>query len=110
LDILEIASKPEAEADSVIAFYKKLPGMERLFATKGMIYYAQKISDPVKFKNVLAPVIDLYRRIPAGIGNYKSDMLMQMKSLLSMKEKEAQEKPKDINLADQITWLKNQIQ
>ncbi|MCU0389174.1 MAG: M1 family metallopeptidase [Chitinophagaceae bacterium] len=110
LTILDIASKPESEADNVIADYKKLPGMERLFATKGMIFYAQKITDPVKFKNVVAPVVDLYRRIPPGIGNYKSDMLIQMQDLLLFKEKQLAKNSGDENLSEQITWLKNQIQ
>jgi aminopeptidase N len=110
LTILDIASKPESEADNVIADYKKLPGMERLFATKGMIFYAQKITDPVKFKNVVAPVVDLYRRIPPGIGNYKSDMLIQMQDLLVFKEKQLAKNSGDENLSEQITWLKNQIQ
>jgi hypothetical protein len=84
--------------------------MERIFATKGMIFYAQKITDPVKFKNVLAPVVDLYRRIPPGIGNYKSDMLIQMQDLLLLKEKQLAKNSGDENLSEQIKWLKNQIQ
>ena len=110
LTILGFASKPESEADSVIAAYKKLPGMERLFATKGMIYYAQKIVDPVKFKNVIAPVVDLYRRIPPGVGNYKSDMMLQLKDLLLFKESQLAKDAGNANLTEQITWLKNQIQ
>ena len=54
--------------------------------------------------------MDLYRRIPPGIGNYKSDMLIQMQDLLRFKEKQLQTNSGDTNLNEQITWLKNQIQ
>ncbi len=109
LTTLEFAGKPASEADSVVAAYKKLAGMERLFATKGMIYYAQKLSDPMAFKNVIAAVIDMYRRINAGIGTYKSDMLNQLNDLVNFKETQLAAKPGDANLTEQITWLKNQI-
>jgi hypothetical protein len=74
-----------------------------------MIYYAQKLSDPVTFKNVMAPVIDIYRRIPAGVGNYKSDMLDQINDLINFKESQLASQPGDTNLTDQIKWLKDQI-
>jgi aminopeptidase N len=109
LNVLKIASRPASEADSVIAAYKKLIGMQRLTRTKGMIYYAQKLSDPVTFKNVMAPVIDIYRRIPAGVGNYKSDMLDQINDLINFKESQLASQPGDTNLTDQIKWLKDQI-
>ncbi len=109
LTILDLASQSVAEADSVVAFYKKLPGMERLNATKGMIFYAQKLDDPATFKNVMAPVVELYRRIPGGAGNYKSDMLYQMQDLIAFKENKLVNKPGDANLTEQITWLKNII-
>jgi len=109
LDILAIAGRPASASDSVVAEFKKLPGMERLGAFKGMIYYAQKLEDPVAFKNVLAPVIDLYRRIPAGIGTYKSDMLEAMHDLLNLKEKQLAANIGNTNLTEQVTWLKNQL-
>lgn len=110
LTTLDFASKKESDADSVIAAYKRLPGMERLFASNGMIYFAQNIADPVKFKNVLGPVIDLYKRIPPGVGNYKSDMRRQLTDLLKFKEGLLAKNAGDANLNEQITWLKNQIQ
>jgi hypothetical protein len=93
----------------VIADFKKLPGMERLGAYKGLVYYAQKLDDPVAFKNVLAPVIDLYRRIPTGVGTYKSDMLEAMQDLLRLKEKQLAADTDNANLSEQVTWLKNQL-
>ena len=109
LDILAFAGRPASAYDSVITDFKKLPGMERLGAYKGMIYYAQKLDDPVAFKNVLAPVIDLYRRIPAGVGTFKSDMLEAMQDLLSIKEKQLATNTGNSNLGEQVTWLKNQF-
>ncbi len=109
LDILAFASCHPSASDSVIAAFKKLPGMERFNVYKGMIYYAQKLEDPVAFKNVLAPVIDLYRRIPAGVGTYKSDMLEALQDLLKLKEGQSGSPTADTNLNEQVTWLKNQL-
>jgi aminopeptidase N len=110
LAVLEIAGSKEADAGDVIANFKTLPGMERIGATRGMCLYAANIKDPATFKNVLAPVMDIYRRIPAGFGTYKSDILMQMKSLLAKKEAALTAQPGNAELKDQIEWLKNQIQ
>jgi aminopeptidase N len=109
LDILTFAGRPASAYDSVIADFKKLPGMERLGAYKGLVYYAQKLDDPVAFKNVLAPVIDLYRRIPTGVGTYKSEMLEAMQDLLRLKEKQLAADTDNANLSEQVTWLKNQL-
>jgi hypothetical protein len=83
--------------------------MERIGATKGLCLYAAKIKDPATFKNVVAPVMDIYRRIPAGFGTYKADILMQMKGLLAKKEAVLVSQPGNAELSDQIEWLKNQI-
>ena len=109
IDVLEIAGSDEADANEVITNFKTLPGMERIGATKGMCLYAAKIKDPATFKNVVAPVMDIYRRIPAGFGTYKSDILMQMKGLLAKKETALAAQPGNAELTDQIEWLKNQI-
>lgn len=109
LDVLEIAGSNENDADEVIANFKTLPGMERIGATKGMCLFAAKIKDPATFKNVVAPVMDIYRRIPAGFGTYKSDILMQMKGLLAKKESALAAQPGNAELTDQIEWLKNQL-
>lgn len=109
LDVLEIAGSNESDADEVIANFKTLPGMERIGATKGMCLFAAKIKDPATFKNVVAPVMDIYRRIPAGFGTYKSDLLMQMKGLLAKKETALAAQPGNAELKDQIEWLKNQV-
>ncbi len=109
LGVLEIAGSSEDDADEVIANFKTLPGMERIGATKGMCLFAAKIKDPATFKNVVAPVMDIYRRIPAGFGTYKSDILMQMKGLLAKKETALAAQPGNTELADQIEWLKNQL-
>lgn len=109
LTILDFAGRPASEADSVIADFKRLPGMERILAYKGMVYYAQKLEDPVAFKNVIAPVVDLYRRIPPGIGTYKSDILEAMKDLLSIKENQLSANKANTTLEEQVTWLKKQL-
>lgn len=110
LTILAYAGRPAGEADSVIAGFKKLPGMERIVVYKGMVFYAQKLDNPVAFKNVLAPVVDLYRRIPPGIGTYKADMMEALKDLLAIKEQQLQANPANKDLEEQVTWLKKQLQ
>lgn len=109
LTTLEIAGSNEGDADKIIANFKKLPGMERIGATKGMLLFAGKIQDPATFKNVVAPVVDIYRRIPAGFGTYKSDIMDQMKRLLTKKEQELATNSKNADLTNQIEWLKNQV-
>jgi aminopeptidase N len=109
LSVLEIAGSNEADADVIVANFKKLPGMERIGATRGMLLFAAKIADPATFKNVVAPVVDIYRRIPAGFGNYKSDMLIQLQALLLKKEQALAGKPGNAELTDQIEWLKTQL-
>ncbi len=109
LTILTLASMPEGQADSAVAIYKTLPGLERVNSSKGLLILAQKLQDPVAFKNVVAPVIDIYRRIPAGFGTYKADMLEQLNDLLKHKENLLAKSTGNTNLTEQITWLKNQI-
>ena len=109
LTVLEFASQPVELADSLIAAYKKMPGMERFYATRGMVLYAKKLESPTVFKDVMAPVVDLYRRIPGGAGPFKTDLLSMMKDLIEYKENQLAAKPGDPDLTEQVKWLKDQI-
>lgn len=109
LDVLDIASAPLSETDNIIATYKKKPGLQRVGASKGMILLAARQTELASFKAVLVPVFDLYKRIPAGFGTYKSDMLSDFMGLLQKKEQALKKQPKNGELASMVAWLKEQI-
>lgn len=109
LNILEIAASDVNNPDEAIAAFKKLPGLSRIFGVKGMIYFANKLQDPVGFKNTVGALMDLYRRIPASIGTYKEDMLMDLKGLLAKKETALTKDPNNSNLKEQVSWLQEQL-
>jgi aminopeptidase N len=109
LNILEIAAGDVNDPDGVIAAFKKLPGLSRIFGVKGMLFYANKLQDPVGFKNTVGAVMDLYRRIPASIGTYKADMLSDLKGLMGKKEAALAKDPNNANLKEQVSWLQEQL-
>jgi aminopeptidase N len=109
LDVLDIAAAPLSETDNIIAIYKKKPGLQRVGASKGMILFAARQTEFEKFKAVLSPVFDMYKRIPAGFGTYKSDMLSDLMGLLQKKEQALKKQPKNTELVASVDWLKSQI-
>ena len=109
LDVLEIAASPLSETDNIIAAYKKKPGLQRIGASKGMVLFAARQTDFEKFKAVLSPVFDMYKRIPAGFGTYKSDLLSDLVGLLKKKEQALIKQPKNTALTASVDWLKSQI-
>jgi aminopeptidase N len=109
LNILEIAAGDVNNPDKVIADFKKLPGLSRVYGAKGMLFYANKLEDPAAFKNVVAAVVELYRRIPAGFGTFKSDMLSDLNGLLAKKQEALAKQPNNSDLKEQVEWLQNQL-
>jgi len=109
LDILSIAGAPLEETDAQIAAYKKKSGIERIGAAKGMVLLAGRQTTFVALKNVMTPVVEMYKRVPAGFGTYKEDLRSLIEGLLNQKTAAAKANPADTELPQMVKYLEAQL-
>nr|MCU0376258.1 hypothetical protein [Chitinophagaceae bacterium] len=109
LDILAIAGAPIEETDAQIAAYKKKNGIERIGAAKGMVLLAARQTTATALKNVMTPVVEMYKRVPAGFGTYKEDMRNLIEGLLNQKKAAAKANPADTEIGQMVKYLEAQL-
>jgi aminopeptidase N len=109
LDILAIAGAPLEETEAQIAAYKKKNGIERLGAAKGMVLLAGRQTTAAALKQVMTPVVEMYKRVPAGFGTYKEDLRNLIEGLLDQKLAAVKANPADAELPQMVKYLEAQL-
>ena len=109
LTIIDYAKKTNADADSVIAAYKRLSVFERINMVKPLMYYLVNVTDLKAFKQVVAPVLESTGRAGAfgggRLGGLRNLINDNINWLLQKKEAALAADPNNKDLQEQIKYV-----
>ncbi|MES2772967.1 MAG: M1 family metallopeptidase [Bacteroidota bacterium] len=98
-----------ADADSVVAEYKRMGFVEKLQNQKGVIYYANRVTDVAKFKKLVGPMIEAYTQPGPDFGGTRATTGDNINWLLEKKEAALKADTDNIQIAEEIKYMKEKL-
>ena len=109
LALIGYLKRDVADADSVAAEYKRMNFIEKAQNQKGMMYYANRITDLAKFKKVTGPILESFTQPGPDFGGTRATSGEYINWLLEKKEAALKAEPGNEMIAEQVKYIKEKL-
>jgi aminopeptidase N len=107
--IVDYLQKTDADADSVMAQYKRMGFMEKAMNQKAIFYYLTKLQNVDKFKKLIGPIIESYTMPGRDFGTPRATILENINWLLDKKQAALATDPNNNNLQEQMKYIQEKM-
>lgn len=106
LRIVNYLEKDTAKAAEILADYKKLQFIEKLFETNGILYYANKLTNVTEFRKVVGAAAEASKMLRSDFQGLQSSIRSTFVWMIRQREELLRKDPNNEIAKEQLKYLR----